>query len=271
MLCLAAALAGAVNAIAGGGTLLTFPALFSALGSTAADAVIANATSTVALVPGSIAALAGYRREIREERRWSLLLLTPSLLGGVLGSILVVAMPPEWFKAAVPWLILAAAVLFAMQPRISRWTGLGQSHAGAPSRGLMIGAIAFQFLVAVYGGYFGAGIGILMLSSLAMIGFSDIHRMNAVKTLLAAVINGTSVLVFVVGGYFDSLATGVPVSEGGFIHWPYAVAMAVSASVGGYVGAHTARRVPRSVVRGAVVAIGFGLAGYYFYRQMLGD
>ncbi len=256
ILCLAAAVAGAINSIAGGGTLLTFPALVSVLGPSAASTVIANATSTVALVPGSIAALVGYRREIRQERTWSLLLVAPCLLGGMIGSLLVVALPPEWFKAAVPWLILVAAILFALQPRISRWTGVGQSHVGSPSGRLVAGAIAFQFLVAVYGGYFGAGIGILMLSALAMIGFSDIHRMNAVKTLLAAVINSMSVVVFV--------ATGN-------VNWPYAVAMAASASVGGYIGAHTARRVDRRVVRATVVVIGFSLAGYYFYRQLLGE
>src|SRR5262245_50756979 len=111
ILCLAAMLAGAVNAVAGGGTLLTFPALMAALGSSGSAAVAANATSTVALVPGALAALAGYREEIRQERRWTALLVLPSLVGGVTGSLLVVLLPGETFKAAVPWLILAAAVL----------------------------------------------------------------------------------------------------------------------------------------------------------------
>jgi hypothetical protein len=253
ILCLAAAAGGAVNAIAGGGTLLTFPVLFAALGSSGTAAVVANATSTVSLVPGSLAALAGYRREIRAERRWAGLLLAPSLVGGFVGSLLVVLLPGDWFKTTVPWLILTAAVLFALQPQIARWTGIGKPHSQHPQ--VVAGAIAFQFFVAVYGGYFGAGIGILMLSALAMIGLDDIHRMNAVKTLLASVINGTSVIVFV--------ATGN-------VHWPYAIAMAISASAGGYLGAHAARRIDRSVVRAIVVAIGFSLAGYYFYRQLRG-
>jgi uncharacterized protein len=255
ILCLAAALGGAVNAIAGGGTLLTFPALFAALGSSADAAVIANATSTVALVPGSIAALVGYRREIREEGRWVGLLLAPSLVGGFVGSLLVVLLPGELFKRAVPWLILTAAALFALQPQIARWTGIGARHAEPHSPRLVAGAVAFQFVVAVYGGYFGAGIGILMLSALAMMGLSDIHRMNAIKTLLASVINGTSVVVFV--------ATGK-------VHWPFAIAMAIAASAGGYLGAHAARRVDRRVVRAIVVSIGFVLASYYFYRQAVG-
>jgi hypothetical protein len=112
--------------------------------------------------------------------------------------------------------------------------------------------ISFQFLVAIYGGYFGAGIGILMLSALAMMGMHDIHRMNAVKVLLNLTINGTSVVVFVASGK---------------VHWPYAAAMAVSSSVGGYVAAHTAKRANKTVVRSIIVVIGFGLAAYYFYRQ----
>jgi uncharacterized protein len=253
ILCLAAALGGAVNSIAGGGTLLTFPVLMAALGSAPAAAVIANATSTVALVPGSMAALVGYRREIGEVRYWDLLLLGPSLLGGLLGSLLVVELPPEIFAAAVPWLILTAALLFALQPRIAQWTGIGTGQSGPPSRRLLLAAVVAQFLVAVYGGYFGAGIGILMLSALAMIGLADIHQMNAVKTLLASAINGISVLVFVVSGS---------------VNWPFALAMAAAATVGGYVGARTARRFDKSVVRGIVVTIGFGLSGYYFYRQL---
>lgn len=255
VLCLAAALGGAVNSIAGGGTLLTFPALFAALGSSGEAAVIANATSTVALAPASLAALFGYRREIRHERYWALALLGPSLVGGLIGSVLVVALPSDSFKTAVPWLILTAGMLFALQPQISRWLGIGKSDGGPPTRGMLIGAIVFQFFVGIYGGYFGAGIGILMLAALALMGLDDIHRMNAVKTLLAGVVNGTSVAVFV---------------SSGVVHWPYALAMAVAGSIGGYLGAHTARKVNRAVVRSLVVTLGFLLAAYYFYRQFLG-
>ncbi|MEX0678273.1 MAG: sulfite exporter TauE/SafE family protein [Pirellulales bacterium] len=274
ILCLAAVLAGAVNAIAGGGTLLTFPALFAALGSSGAAAVVANATSTVALVPGAIAALAGYRNEIRQERRWATLLVVPSLIGGLVGSLLLVLMPGESFKTAVPWLILTAALLFALQPRIARWTGVTPRSSGdrdvggegaasetASTRalphapGLLAAVVSFQFLVAIYGGYFGAGIGILMLSALAIMGMHDIHRMNAVKVLLNLMINGVSVVVFVASGK---------------VYWPYAAAMAVSSSVGGYVAAHAAKRANKTVIRSIIVVIGFGLAAYYFYRQFAG-
>lgn len=267
ILCLAALVAGAVNAIAGGGTLLTFPVLFAALGSSGANAVVANATSTVALVPGAIGALAGYRNEIRHERRRLAVLLVPSLAGGLCGSLLLVLLPGDYFKSAVPWLILTAALLFALQPRIARWAGIAPAAAGgrdvgveggsghevrAHSPALVAGLVVFQFAVAVYGGYFGAGIGILMLSALALMGMHDIHHMNAVKVLLNLVINGTSVVVFVASGK---------------VYWPFSAAMAVSSVVGGYAAAHTARRANKTVVRMLIVAIGFALAAYYFYRQ----
>ncbi len=267
ILCLVAVLAGAINAIAGGGTLLTFPALFAALGSSGAAAVVANATSTVALVPGAIAALAGYRNEIRQERHFAMRLIVPSLIGGLVGSLLLVLMPGEAFKAAVPWLILTAALLFALQPRIARWTGITPRSPGGSGVGgegttahrtasgspvPLAAVIAFQFVVAIYGGYFGAGIGILMLSTLAIMGMDDIHRMNAVKVLLNLMINGISVVVFVASGK---------------VHWPYAAAMAVSSAIGGYVAAHTAKRVNKTVIRSIIIVIGFSLAAYYFYRQ----
>ncbi len=251
LLSFVALVAGAINAIAGGATLLTFPVLFAALGSTAEAAVVANATNTVALVPAAMAALVGYRRELVQERRWVTLLIGPSLLGGMIGSLLLVTLPADWFKVAVPWLILGAALLFALQPQLARWTGVGKPHA-MPSGRVAAGAIAFQLVVAIYGGYFGAGMGILMLAALAMLGITDIHGMNAVKSLLGAVINGTSVVIFV--------ATGN-------VNWPYALVMGAAAAVGGYVGAHTARRVNRTVVRGVVVGLGFALAAYYFYRE----
>ncbi len=246
-----ALLAGAINAIAGAGTLLTFPLLYSMLGTSAGAAVMANATNTVALVPAAGGALAGYRRELAAERYWSWMLLGPSLLGGLLGALLLVALPAESFQIAVPWLILTAVLLFALQPQISQWTGLGKSHA-RPSSRVVAGAIFFQFCVGLYGGYFGAGMGILMLAALAVIGIDDIHRMNAVKSLLGAAIKGTAVIIFVVTDK---------------VHWPYAVTMAIAATIGGYIGASAARRVNRTLVRRAVIALGFTLAAYYFYRE----
>ena len=263
-LCCLAAAAGAINAIAGGGTLLTFPALHAALSQVAGvgpalASVQANATSTVALVPGALAALAGYGREIHATRRWAFLLAAPSLLGGLLGSVLVVALPPELFSKLVPWLILTAALLFALQPRIARWTGiskmsLDKPDSPAPPR-TVAKAMAFQFAVSIYGGYFGAGAGILMLSALAMIGLANIHHMNALKCLLGFLINIVSTIVFVVERQ---------------VNWPFAVAMAISAIAGGFFAARAARRFDSRRVRAIVVVIGFSLASYYFYKQFFG-
>jgi hypothetical protein len=258
LLCLASALAGAVNSVAGGGTLLSFPVLFGVLErrhqGLAVASVIANATSTVALFPGSVAAVWGYRRELQSARRWAWLLTPPSLLGGLVGSRLLTTLPEEWFLWLVPWLILLAALLFCLQPLISRWTGIGRPHA-QPHRGTIAGIVLFQFGVAIYGGYFGAGIGILMLSALAMMGMADIHVMNGLKSWLGSCINGVAVVVFIVGGRVD---------------WPLAGAMAIAGAIGGYGGATVARRLNRDLVRRVVVVIGFSLAGLYFYRQWSG-
>ena len=253
LLCVSAIGAGVINALAGGGTLLTFPALLWALaGRGAAAGVLANATSTVALVPGSLAGAWCYRRELAGTGPWLRLLFWPSLAGGLVGSWLLIVLPDTWFQLLIPWLLLTAALLFLVQPALTRWLKT-HSGGGLPSVGLCVLLVFMQFLVAVYGGYFGAGIGILMLTALALMGMGDIHRMNAVKSLLAAVINGVSVLVFVGSGK---------------VEWTYAPVMAVAAVAGGYLGAHFGRRLPSALVRWTVILIGFGLAAYYFWRQM---
>ncbi|HEX4130301.1 MAG TPA: sulfite exporter TauE/SafE family protein [Pirellulales bacterium] len=261
LLCAVAAVAGAINSVAGGGTLLTFPALQAALAAAAGTiagvespaeaAVVANATSTVALVPASLAALGGYRQEFVAVRRWALWLVAPSFVGGAIGSLLLTNLPAETFAVLIPWLILVAATLFALQPAIARWTGIGNPH-DEPSGTVLATIIVFQTLVAVYGGYFGAGIGILMLSSLAFMGLADIHSMNALKNLLGTCINGTAVVVFVAAGK---------------VYWPLAIAMAVASTLGGYASARVARRMNRNVVRWIVATIGFSLATYYFARR----
>lgn len=253
ILCVAAALAGAVNSVAGGGTLLTFPALAWVLGPSAEAAVVANATSTIALFPGSLAAMWGYRRELSGSRKMISLLILPSLIGGALGTWLVVTQPAKVFQLLVPWLILVATVLFLLQPTITKWTGIGQPHE-QPSTSTRFGIVALQFLIAVYGGYFGAGIGILMLSALALMGLSDIHRMNAVKTLLASGINGMSVAVFLGSDK---------------VNWEYAVPMIVAAIIGGFAGASVARRLDKNVVRYTVVTIGLLLSTYYFLKTFV--
>jgi uncharacterized membrane protein YfcA len=247
LLCVSAFLAGVVNSIAGGGTLLTFPALMAVVSS-----VAANATSTFALVPGSMAGAWAYRKEMGASGKWVWLLITPCIGGGLIGTLLVILLDEKYFKQTVPYLILAATLLFMGQPLMSRWIGVGKHHS-TPSGLTLAGILAFQFLVAVYGGYFGAGIGILMLSALSLMGFEDIHRMNALKTLLAAIINTVSVVIFIASGK---------------VVWQYGLAMAVAAIAGGYAGASSARRMNRTFVRWIVSSIGLGLSAYYFAKQM---
>jgi uncharacterized membrane protein YfcA len=249
LLCVAAFAAGVVNAIAGGGTLLTFPSLL-----TVTSSLRANTTSTVALVPGSMAGAVGYRRDLRGMGGWLWLLVVPSVLGGLAGSLLL-TVPREsdaYFRLVIPWLLLFAAVLFLLQPRVTRWLGHHEGHV-TPALWLRVVMVILQFFISVYGGYFGAGIGVLMLSSLGLMGIGDIHRMNAVKTVLAACINGVSVVVFVWQGKVD---------------WPYVPAMVAASVAGGFCGAHFGRRLPPPLVRWLVILVGFALAAYYFAKQL---
>jgi uncharacterized membrane protein YfcA len=249
-LCLAALAAGAVNSLAGGGTLLTFPALTAALAARGADEakVWANATSTVALVPGALAGAWGYRREVESVRHWLTILAAPSLIGGIIGSLLLTRLDPHFFSVVVPWLLLGAAVVFLFD---TLWGRARTARPESRSPAAVAGLVAFQFAVGVYGGYFGAGIGILMLSALALMGVGDIHRMNSLKTLLNACINGVSVVVFICDGK---------------VEWKCAVPMAVASIAGGYLGARLALNVKPRYVRWIVIAIGFGLAIFYFRR-----
>jgi len=253
VLCLSALLAGMVNAIAGGGTLLTFPALMTTLGS-----VQANATSTLALFPGSLASTWGYRKELAGMRPWLTILIPPSIVGGALGSYLLTAYDDRYFDRLVPWLILLASVLFLIQKPLSRLMKPkpgDPERLGKPGPVRVAGLVAAQFLISVYGGYFGAGIGILMLSTLGLMGIPTIHQMNAVKTFLAAVINTFASIQFV---------------RENKVEWSYALAMGAAAIVGGYLGARVSRRLSAGVVRGIVIAIGISMSIWYFRQQLSG-
>jgi uncharacterized membrane protein YfcA len=238
--------AGMINAVAGGGTLLSFPALIW-LGR---DPVIANATSTVALWPGSFGGMLGFRRELRGSRRWVFWLSLPSLLGGALGAYLLLRTPSETFSVIVPYLILGATLLMAAQEQITRILSL--SSADRPSRAWWAGALFFQFLVGVYGGYFGAGIGILMLAALGLLGLTDIHEMNGLKNLFALLINGVAALYFILSGA---------------VIWIDVLVMALAAIAGGYFAAGVARRLGRKFVRRLVILIGIAMAVSLFFRR----
>ena len=242
----AAFAAGLINSIAGGGTLVSFPALLWA----GRDPVLANATSTAALWPASLAGVYGFRRELKGEARTFLLFGAPSLAGGVLGAVLLLRTPSETFGRLVPFLILFATLLLAAQEPISR--RLRRAEGGhEPTRAWWAGAAAFQFCVGVYGGYFGAGIGILMLAALGLLGFTDIHRMNALKNLLAICINGVAAVYFVARGA---------------VLWSDVLLMTFAAVAGGYAGARLAYRLGRRFVRLAVISIGLVMSVSLFFR-----
>jgi uncharacterized membrane protein YfcA len=230
---------GVMNAMAGGGTILTYPTLLL-LGE---PAIMANATSTVALWPGAASSMYGYRREVAEHRDWLKQLFLPSLLGGALGAVLLLKTPSKTFEHLAPFLILFATALFMIQGIVSRWTG--EEHAAQRTPGRMAAAILFQFGVSVYGGYFGAGIGILMLAVLGFLGLSDIHAANGLKNFFAMCINGVAALYFIVRGSVD---------------WPAALVMIAGAIAGGYAGARFARFIGRGKARAAVVVIGVAVA-----------
>jgi uncharacterized protein len=245
--------AGALNAVAGGGTNISFPALLW-LG---LPPVVANATSAVALWPGSLAGAWGFRGALRRTRRRWLWLLVPSVLGGGGGALLVVTLPSQVFAGVVPWLVLASTLLFAANTL--RRQRLGERAGAAPPvvrhRSLLLGALV-QLAIAVYGGYFGAGIGILMLASLGLSGVGeglsgvdDLAVANGLKNLFAAAINGAAIVYFVTSGA---------------VHWGTVPVMALGAVAGGWTGAHVAQRLPPLVMRWTIVAIGLAMAAATF-------
>jgi uncharacterized membrane protein YfcA len=239
--------AGVMNAMAGGGTILTYPTLLL-LGE---SAIVANATSTIALWPGAAASMWGYRREMATHREWLRVLLVPSILGGAAGAVLLLQTPTKSFERLAPFLILFATILFLAQGALSRSSA--EQAGRPPSRGRFLAAILFQFAVAIYGGYFGAGIGILMLASLGFLGLSDIHAMNGLKNFFGMCINAVAAAYFVARGA---------------VEWRAALVMVGAAIAGGYGGARFARRIGKKKSRAAVAVIGFGIALLLFVRRM---
>ena len=243
----AAFLAGAINSVAGGGTLVTFPTLIWV----GLSSVTANATSTVAMWPGLVGSMWGYRRELRSTDPRMLALVVPSLVGGIAGALLLRWTPPAIFDSLVPFLILFATFLFMAQETVQRW--LKAPRAGErQSRRWLAGAVLFQLMVALYGGYFGAGIGILMLAALSILGLKDIHQMNGLKVFFALCINGVAALYFVCAN---------------MVFWPDVILMALGAVAGGWGGAGIARRLGAGTVRRIVIAVGFGMALSLFVKR----
>ena len=237
MMIAAAFAAGVINSIAGGGTLITFPVLIW-LG---LDPKVANATSTVALWPGLFGGLFGYRRELENSSSILLRLGSTSVIGGAIGAWLLIWTPSPTFAHLVPFLILFATFLFMVQGTINRRLRL-QPIIAEPRALWWLGAMVFQFFSAIYGGYFGAGNGILMLAAMGLLGFQDINRANGIKNFLGICINSIAVLSFALKG---------------LVVWPDALIMAGAATLGGYFGARMAVRVDQGIVRRAIVVIGF--------------
>lgn len=236
----AAFLAGIINSIAGGGTLISFPTLLWI----GRNAIIANATSTIALWPASLSAAVGFRRDLATLPRRMYILLVPSLLGGIIGAVLLLHTNTKTFERLVPWLILGATMLLAFQGFITQHL---PQH-----RWPMSAVIVLQLLVGIYGGYFGAGIGILMLAALGLIGLTDLHQMNGLKNLLAICINGVAAIYFTVLGA---------------VIWSDAAVMVVAAIAGGFAGAKLAHVLGRQFVRGFVIFVGIAMTIALFLKH----
>jgi uncharacterized membrane protein YfcA len=235
----AAVIAGGINSVAGGGMLISFPTMIW-LG---IPPITANATNTVAIWTGTLGSAWGYRRELRGVDSRVFALIVPSVVGSFTGAVLLAYTPSDVFDRLVPLLILFATCLFMAQEPIQRRFNLSAAHA-ARSHWLSW-TMFFQLVVAVYGGYFGAGIGILMLAALSLMGHTDIHQMNGLKNLLATCINVVAAVYFAFAG---------------LVFWRDAFFLAAGAVTGGIAGAHVARRIGRTAVRRIVVVVGFVMA-----------
>jgi uncharacterized membrane protein YfcA len=239
-------IAAMVNAVAGGGTFLTFPTL---TGIAQLTEKAANMTSTIGIWPGAAASVVAAKQELRRlPRAMTIAFVLISLVGGVIGAVLLQKTSQHAFKLLVPWLLAFATVVFAFSRRIARWAG--RAHGGH-SAGWIIFVAWVQLLVAVYGGYFGAGIGILMLAGLSFAGLDDIHQMNGLKVLLQTVINGVASVIFLFSPD---------------VKWSLALPMAAVAIVGGFFGITLARRIPQTPLRMTILLIGIALTAAYFVK-----
>ncbi len=240
----AGALGGALNAVAGGGSFISFPALLF----TGVPAIPANATNTVALWVGTTASSGAYRKHFDISRRVLVPLAVTSVVGGIAGALLLLRTPAHTFLHVLPWLMLGATLLFAFGGRLSRGASSAVAHDASTSA--ITFAALFELVVAVYGGYFGGGVGIMNLAMLAAIGMTDIHAMNALKSVLGGIINGVAVVTFIVAGA---------------IAWKPGIVMIAGAILGGYFGAHYAQKLPQGWIRAFVIVVGTAITIYFFW------
>ena len=241
VLFIAAAVGGALNAVAGGGSFFTLPALIFA----GVAPVAANATSTLALWPASVSSTFAYRGDIQTSRQWLLVLGLASVIGGLAGALLLVRTSDSSFLRLLPWLMFIAAATFTFGNKIRQAT----AHTGHAS--LAVVAV-LQLVIATYGGYFGGGMGIMMLATMALAGMTNIHQMNGLKSFLGVAINGVALVLFI---------------SNGAITWKYGATMAVGATLGGYTTAYLARKIDTRYVRTFVIVVGWVMTVYFFFRS----
>src|SRR3984885_3709775 len=242
----AGVLGGALNAVAGGGSFIAFPALLF----TGVPPIPANATNTIALWTAAAASGGAYRKRLDVPRRVLMPLLAASLVGGLAGAFLLLKTPAHTFMRVLPWLTLGATLLFAFGKKFAGGRKSVIEHEA--SRSALAVTTLFQLGVAVYGGYFGGGMGIVMLAMLAVLGMTDVHAMNALKSVLGFVINGVAVVTFIIAGA---------------VYWKHGIIMIVGGIVGGYVGAHYAMKMKQVWIRWFVVAVGAGMTVYFFWKS----
>ena len=242
----AGVLGGALNSVAGGGSFIAFPALLF----TGVPPIPANATNTIALWTAAAASGGAYRKHLDVPRRVMIPLLTASLVGGLIGAILLLKTPAHTFMRVLPWLTLGATLLFAFGKKLAGGRQSVVEHETSVTA--LAATTLFQFAVAIYGGYFGGGMGIVMLAMLAALGMTDIHAMNALKSVMGFVINGVAVVTFVVARA---------------VYWKHGIIMIAGGIVGGYLGAHYAQKLPPAWIRSFVVLVGAGMTVYFFWKS----
>jgi len=240
----AGALGGALNAVAGGGSFIAFPALLF----TGVAPIPANATNTVALWVGVTASGGAFRKHLEISKRVMVPLAVTSVIGGIAGAYLLLHTPAQTFLRVLPWLMLGATLLFVFGARLGK---SGSGIADNISTSALVFASVFELIVSVYGGYFGGGVGILNLAMLAVIGMTDIHAMNALKVVLGGIINGVAVITFIAKGA---------------VVWREGTVMIVGAILGGYLGARYSLKMPQAWIRAFVIVVGIGMTAYFFWK-----
>jgi uncharacterized membrane protein YfcA len=247
---------GALNAVAGGGSFLTFPAMLGV----GLGPIQANATNTVALWPGQLTSIAGYRDEVRKHKALAVRMAAAGLAGGTVGALVLLHTPAKTFLNLVPWLLLFAALIFAVSEPVMKWLTRRAAAKASPAQGKPIEEkprnrwplLMATAVICFYIGYFGAGAGFLIISLLSVFGFQDLHEMNAMKVVSTTMANGVACLLFAFSGK---------------VEWHFCLAAMGTCALGGYLSARTAKRVNPRLLRALVVCIGLGMAAYFFWRN----